>query len=105
MSEKKPVQVQIDLPADLEPIYSNLAMISHSHSEFFIDLACMLPNLPKAKVHTRVVSTPTNTKLLLQALAENVRKYEAQFGEIEIPKPGSNIPGHPRLTKEGFMDG
>ena len=105
MSEKKPVQVQIDLPADLEPTYSNLAMISHSYSEFFIDLACMMPNLPKAKVHTRVVTTPTNAKLLLKALAENVRKYEAQFGEIEIPKPDKNILGHPRLTKDGFLGG
>ncbi|MEM7028258.1 MAG: DUF3467 domain-containing protein [Chloroflexota bacterium] len=103
MNRKKPVQVQIDLPADLEPTYSNLAMISHSQSEFFVDLACMMPNLPKAKVHTRAIMTPTNAKLLLNALAENVRKYEAQFGEIPLTKPDNNSPGNTRLTREGFL--
>ena len=90
MTEQKPVQVQIDLPADLEPIYSNFAMIAHSSSEVFLDLACLLPNLPKAKVQTRVIMTPVNAKLLLHALADNLQKFEAQFGEIKVPQGGGS---------------
>jgi hypothetical protein len=100
-AEKKQVQVQLDLPSDLEAIYSNLAVISHTPSEIFVDLACLLPNLPKAKVHTRVVMTPLNAKLLQQALAENLRKYEAQFGEIQLPPGGigaSLVGGNGPLT-------
>ncbi len=85
---KRQVQVQIDVPQDLEPTYSNLAMISHSPSEIFIDLACLMPNLPKAKVHTRIVMTPMNAKLLQRALAENLQKFEAQFGEIKTSDDG-----------------
>jgi len=101
MNDKKSVQVQIDLPADLEATYSNLAMISHSQSEFFIDLACLMPNLPKARVHTRVIMTPTNAKLLLRALAENLKKFETQFGEIKIPDAADNRPGQNDTTSNG----
>jgi len=102
-SEKKPQQVQVDLPADLEPVYSNLAMISHSASEFFVDLAYMLPNLPKARVHTRVVMTPTHAKLLQRALTENLKRYEAQFGQITTPTGGINpsFPGGEQKPQNG----
>ena len=100
--EKKQVQVQVDLPPDLEPTYSNLAVISHTPSEIFVDLACLLPNLPKAKVNTRVVMTPLNAKLLQQALAENLRKYEAQFGAIEVPSGGM---GTSMTGENGSMSG
>ena len=64
--------------------YSNLAIITHSHSEFIIDFATMLPGLPKARVKSRVVLTPEHAKRLLMQLQENVARYESSFGQINI---------------------
>ena len=75
----------IELPANLEPVYANTAIISHSASEIFMDLARVMPNYPKAKVSTRVVMTPLNAKLLLRALSENLSKFEGVYGEIKLP--------------------
>ncbi|MDM8526892.1 DUF3467 domain-containing protein [Anaerolineales bacterium HSG24] len=81
----KPTKLNIELPADLEATYANLALISHSTSEVIIDFARIMPNIPKAKVYSRIVMTPMNAKLLLRALAENLQKYEAKYGEIPVP--------------------
>jgi hypothetical protein len=70
----------IELPANLEAIYSNFALITHSPSEVVVDFARVLPNMPKSRI-----MTPLNAKLLLRALADNLAKFEAQFGEITIP--------------------
>lgn len=78
-------QVQIELPANLEAIYSNFALITHAPSEVIIDFARLLPNVPKTRIYARVIMTPLHAKLLLRALADNLAKYEAQFGEIQIP--------------------
>ncbi|OQA47054.1 MAG: hypothetical protein BWY52_00403 [Chloroflexi bacterium ADurb.Bin325] len=78
-------QINIELPADLEAIYTNFAIITHSASEILIDCARMLPGAPKAKVQTRLVMTPLNAKLLLRALEDNLAKYEARFGEVRVP--------------------
>jgi hypothetical protein len=80
-----PPQINIELPADLEPIYSNFAIISHSPSEMVVDFARILPGVPNAKVLARVVMTPLNAKLLLRALQENLSKYEATYGEVRTP--------------------
>jgi len=80
-----PQQINIELSADLEAIYSNFAIINHSPSEIVIDFARLLPNVPKAKVYARVLLTPLNAKLLLKALQDNLAKYEEQFGEIRLP--------------------
>jgi hypothetical protein len=87
MAQPGPVttQINIELPADLEAIYTNFAIINHSPSEIVIDFARMLPAVPKAKVHARMVMTPLNAKLLLKALQENLSKYEEHFGEVRIP--------------------
>lgn len=75
--------LQIELPEEIaDGIYSNLAVITHSPSEFVCDFIQMMPNVPKAKVRSRVVMTPENAKRLLNALHENVRKYEDSFGPI-----------------------
>ena len=82
--EKKQKQINIEMPEEVaEGIYSNLAIISHSHSEFVIDFIRMLPNAPKAKVKSRIVITPHHAKRFLKALADNVKKYESQHGSIE----------------------
>ena len=62
--------------------YANLAIISHSRSEFVIDFAGNLPGLPGPKVNNRIIMSPEHTKRLLNALMENIGKYEAQFGPI-----------------------
>lgn len=76
--------MQLEMPADLEAIYANFVLLTHSPSEVLLDFARVLPNM-KARVQTRVVLTPLNAKLLLHALTDNLRKYESQFGEIAVP--------------------
>lgn len=79
-------ELNIELSEDLaEGVYSNLAIISHSPSEFVLDFVRIMPNVPKAKVKARVILTPQHAKRLLNALADNVRKYEQQFGMIDEP--------------------
>ncbi len=80
-----PQQINIELPADLEAVYSNFAIINHSPSEIVIDFARLLPNVPKARVYGRVIMTPLNAKLLLAALQDNLSKFEERFGEIRMP--------------------
>jgi len=101
MAESKSAQnqINIELPEEVaEGIYSNLAIISHSHSEFVVDFVRLVPNVPKAKVKARVILTPQHAKRLMGALADNVKKYEAQFGVIDsqdhlqFPKMTFNTP-------------
>ena len=76
-------QMNIELSEEIaEGIYSNLAMIAHSNSEFVIDFIRILPNINKAKVKARLVLTPQHAKRLLSALQENISKYEQNFGII-----------------------
>jgi hypothetical protein len=82
------MQINVELPGDLEAIYSNFALITHSPSELVIDFARVLPNVPKAKVYARVIMTPMNAKLLHRALGDNLAKFEGQFGEIKTPEEG-----------------
>ncbi len=85
--------MQIHLPANLEPVYSNFALITHSPSEIVVDFAQVMPQLPQARVLTRVVMTPLNAKLLLRALGEHLGRYEAQFGEVVVPE-GPTLADH-----------
>ena len=79
-------QVQVHLPANLEPPYSNFAMVTNSASEIVLDFAQVMPRLPRAHVKARVVMTALNAKLLLKALSEHLQRYEAHFGEIKVPE-------------------
>ena len=79
-----PQQISVELPANLEAIYTNMAMLTHSPSEVIIDFARAMPNM-KSRVQTRVVMTPLNAKLFLRALTENLAKFEEQYGEIVVP--------------------
>ena len=75
--------LNIELSEDIaEGVYANLAMIAHSSSEFVIDYIRLMPGVPKAKVKARIVITPEHAKRLLNALEENIQKYEKTFGEI-----------------------
>jgi hypothetical protein len=90
MEEKKQISLELK-PEIAKGSYSNLAIITHSRSEFIIDFATMLPGLPKPEITNRLVMTPEHAKRLMNALAENVSKYEASFGRIELA-------GEPRAT-------
>ena len=90
MEEKKQISLELK-PEIAKGTYSNLDIITHSHSEFIIDFATMLPGLPKPEIGNRIVMTPEHAKRLLNALTENVSKYENQFGRIELA-------GEPRGT-------
>lgn len=83
-SKKTPNQLNIELSEEVaEGIYSNLAIISHSNSEFVLDFIRIAPNVPKAKVKSRIILTPQHAKRLLRALADNIGKFESQFGLIQ----------------------
>ncbi len=75
-----------------EGVYSNLAMIAHSNSEFVIDFIRLMPGVPKAKVKARVIITPEHAKRLLTALKDNIRKYEDTFGAIKQTDDVFNFP-------------
>lgn len=90
MSDQNTNQLNIELPEDIaEGIYSNLAIISHSNAEFVVDFIRMMPNIPKAKVKSRVILTPQHAKRLLKALNDNIKKFEGQFGMIEEDDQGA----------------
>jgi hypothetical protein len=78
-------QINIELgEKEAEGIYSNLAIITHSPAEFIIDFTRVLPGVPKAKVHARIIMTAQHAKLLHHALQDNIAKFEMKFGEIKI---------------------
>ena len=80
--------IQIEVPPDLQPVYSNLARIAHAPAEFVLDLARLLPGDTKATVTSRVIMSPVALKLFVQALNDNLGRYEATFGTINIPSGG-----------------
>ena len=78
-------QVQIDLSPEMaKGIYSNFAIISHSHAEFVVDCASMLPGQQKAQVVSRILLAPEHAKRLAMALQENIMRYEQEFGKIQM---------------------
>lgn len=90
-------QLNIELTEEIaEGIYSNLAIITHSPSEFVVDFIKVMPGVPKAKVKSRILLTPQHAKRLLMALKDNVQKFEAQHGVIKDtqaqPSGGATFP-------------
>lgn len=78
-------QLQIELKEDVaQGTYANLAVITHSSSEFIVDFVRVMPGLPKAGVKSRIVLAPEHAKRLLRALEENIGKYERTFGPIRL---------------------
>jgi len=82
-------RVQVELPAGLDPVYVNFALITHSPSEIIIDCAQLMPQVMQARIKTRLVLTPMNAKLLSRALIEHLGRYETQHGEIKMPDASS----------------
>ncbi len=85
-NNNQPNEVQLQIkPEVAEGNYANLAMITHSSSDFILDFAEMLPGMQAPVVSNRIIMAPEHAKRLLAALQENVYKYEQTFGKINIP--------------------
>jgi hypothetical protein len=87
-------QLNIELPDETaQGVYSNLAIITHSPSEFVLDFVRVMPGMPKARVKSRIIVTPQHAKRLMKALQDNIRKYESQHGPIsDVSGPEHNLP-------------
>ncbi len=85
MEEKKNVnQINIELKEDVaQGTYSNLAIITHSATEFVLDFVRIMPGVPKAEVKSRIILTPEHAKRLMMALKDNISKYESTHGDIK----------------------
>lgn len=90
--ENQENQMNIELSEDIAlGVYSNLAIITHSPAEVVCDFIQIMPGMPKGKVRSRVIMTPENAKRFLQALSDNIEKYEDNFGKISNSN-GGNLP-------------
>jgi hypothetical protein len=82
--EQQQQQLNIELSEEMaDGEYANLAIITHSFAEFVVDFVNVMPNVPKAKVKSRIVMTPQHAKRLMRALVDNVKRFEAQYGAIK----------------------
>ena len=91
--EKKQEGLNIELTEEVaEGTYSNIAIINHSPSEFVVDFIQMMPGVPKAKVKSRIILTPQHAKRLMNALNDNISKFQEQHGEIKDVDPTGGIP-------------
>ena len=86
VSQQVQIQLQIE-DAIANGAYVNMAMVNHNETEFVIDFIYVQPQMPKAQVRSRVINSPKHVKRFLLALQDNVAKYEAQFGKIELGAP------------------
>ncbi|RKD19032.1 hypothetical protein BCY91_14245 [Pelobium manganitolerans] len=93
MEEQNDNQLNIELSEEMaEGTYANLAVITHSNSEFVLDFIRVMPGVPKAKVKSRVLLTPDHAKRLMNALAENIAKYEMVNGKIKVGGEDGGMP-------------
>ena len=91
--ENQDKKINIELSEEVgQGTYANLAMIAHSNSEFVVDFVRLMPGIPKAKVQSRIILTPEHAKRLLNALDDNIKKYEASFGPIKPSQEGPKFP-------------
>lgn len=93
MEQKKAPELNIEISPDVAAgKYANFAVITHSPTEMFLDFIEVAPNMPQARVQSRIVLNPVHAKNLLFALSDNLRKYESEFGEIKMPQPKRREP-------------
>ena len=94
MSEKevkKELKLEIQVDEDVaQGVYANLAVVNHSDAEFTLDFIFVQPQAPRAKVRSRVITSPKHVKRLLLALEDNLKKYEQQFGPIDVGSPADS---------------
>ncbi len=83
--KKKQIQIELDEKTGTGE-YSNLAIVTHSPAEFILDFTQVMPGIPKARVRARIIMAPLHAKSFAMALNENIKKYEARFGEIQVSR-------------------
>ena len=86
MNKDKTKENNINIELDesiAQGLYSNLVIVNHSPTEFVLDFINVMPGAPKAKVRSRIILTPEHTKKFINALGENLNKYEKSFGKIK----------------------
>tara|TARA_B100000579_G_scaffold302979_1_gene252886 strand:+ start:291 stop:617 length:327 start_codon:yes stop_codon:yes gene_type:complete len=84
--QKKVQQINIELDEKISSgEYANFVVVTHSPAEFVMDFTRILPGVPKAKVHSRIIMAPQHAKAFLGALNENIKKFESKHGEIKLP--------------------
>lgn len=90
MQPQQPPKLRLELPNNLQTTYANGVVVTQTHSEIVIDFMQVMPNDPRARVQARIAMTPANAKLFLQALGQNLDRFEEKHGEINLPpKPVS----------------
>ncbi len=82
-------RLKLDVPRDLNAVYSNFVILSTTRHEIIIDFAQVIPTDPRARVQSRVIMSPTHAKMLFNVLQKNIARYEEQHGEIPIEQPPS----------------
>lgn len=96
-NQPRPNQLNIEITEEVaDGVYSNLAIITHSNSEFVLDFVRVMPGVPKAKVRARILLTPQHAKRLMRALADNIGKFEQVHGTIrdtDMPEIPMNFGG------------
>ena len=106
MSDKSKNVQQINIELDEEVSsgeYANFVVVTHSPAEFVMDFTRILPGVPKAKVHSRIIMAPQHAKAYLSALNENIKKYESKHGEIKMPNKEQGFPPFGvKPSKEGL---
>ena len=91
-NKKNIQQINIELDEKVSSgEYANFVVVTHSPAEFIMDFTRILPGVPKAKVHSRIVMAPPHAKAFLNALNENIKKFESKKGEIKNPKENSGL--------------
>lgn len=89
-NQTNPNQLSIELTEEVaDGEYANLAVITHSNSEFIMDFVKIMPGVPKAKVKSRVIMTPQHAKRLMLALNDNIQRFEQANGPIKATDPGN----------------
>lgn len=102
MEKKHEIDIELDETV-AQGNYANLAIISHSTSEFVIDFAALMPGIPKAKVRNRIILSPEHAKRLLMSLQDNITRYESNVGRINIPS--QPLPDDSQTPTPGFNMG
>ncbi|MDR1792255.1 MAG: DUF3467 domain-containing protein [Bacteroidales bacterium] len=91
MEEEKKIDIALS-DEIAEGVYSNLVVITHSHSEFILDFVSLMPGVPKGKVKSRIIMTPQHAKRLLGALDENIKRFESMHGQVVESDPRHAMP-------------
>jgi ribonuclease BN (tRNA processing enzyme) len=100
MEEEKRIDIALSNEV-AEGIYSNLAIITHSHSEFIVDFVSLMPGVSKGNVKSRIILTPQHAKRLSMALMENINRYEAMHGVIADLDPTRGVPINIGMSSKG----